>query len=108
VPNILASEAYLDNGAIFILWDEGSYDFSDGPIGCLVLSPLAKGNGYSNAVYYSHSSMLRTLQDIFGVQRYLRDAANATALNDLFFDMNLTSARRLTNGQFEFTIAGAI
>src|SRR5438034_4823387 len=36
VPRILASQAYTNNGAIFILWDEGSYDFSDGPLGCIV------------------------------------------------------------------------
>ncbi len=36
VPTILASQAYLNNGALFITWDEGAS--GDGPIGMIVLS----------------------------------------------------------------------
>jgi hypothetical protein len=53
----------------------------------IVISPLAKGNAYTNSIAYSHSSDLRTLQEIFGVasrEGYLGDAANATSLTDLF------------------------
>ncbi|MEO8611830.1 MAG: alkaline phosphatase family protein [Chloroflexota bacterium] len=81
VPPILDSAAYKTNGVIFIAWDEG--EGSDGPIGMIVLSPDAKA-GYSNDIAYSHSSLLRTLQAIFGVQPWLGDAANATDLSDLF------------------------
>ena len=81
VPKILASQAYQDNGALFITWDEGDPD--DGPIGMIVLSPLAKIN-YSNSIYYTHSSTLRTMQEIFGVRPFLRDAATAADLSDLF------------------------
>ena len=49
VPAIQRSEAYLDGGAIFILWAEGAG--SDGPIGMMVLSPLAKGHGYANDLW---------------------------------------------------------
>lgn len=82
LPLILGSRAYRDNGAIFITWDEGAHG-SDGPIGMIVLSPLAKVN-YANSIYYTHSSTLRTMQEIFGVRPFLRDAAKATDLNDLF------------------------
>jgi hypothetical protein len=51
----------------------------------VVVSPLAKAN-YSNSIYYTHSSTLRTMQEIFGVRPFLRDAANATDLSDLFAD----------------------
>ena len=37
-------------------------------------------------IAYTHSSTLRTLQEIFGVQPFLGDAANATDLSDLFSD----------------------
>jgi hypothetical protein len=50
----------------------------------IVLSPLAKGNGYHNAMAYTHSSTLKSMQEIFGVMPFLRDAANATDLSDLF------------------------
>ena len=82
VPKILASKAYQEGGALFIMWDEGD-DGTDGPIGMIVLSPFAKPN-YSNNVRYTHSSTLKTLQEIFGVTPLLRDAANATDLSDLF------------------------
>ena len=82
VPMILNSQAYKDGGVLFITWDEASDD--DGPIGLIVLSPDAKGGGYANKVHYTHSSLLRTIQEIFGVTPYLGGAANATDLRDLF------------------------
>ena len=84
LPTILSSRAYRDNGAVFITWDEGALG-SDGPIGMIVLSPLAKVN-YANSIHYTHSSTLRTMQVIFGVRPFLRDAAMATDLSDLFAD----------------------
>jgi len=82
VPKILASQAYANNGALFILWDEA--ETGDGPIGMIVLSPKAKGEGYQNSIHYTHSSTLRTIEEIFGVTPMLGDAANATDLSDLF------------------------
>jgi phosphatidylinositol-3-phosphatase len=83
VPKILASTAYINNGALFITWDEGSAG-SDGPIGMIVLSPLAKGGGYSNGVSYTHSSFLRTAMEVFNVGPLLGDASNSVSLSDLF------------------------
>jgi phosphatidylinositol-3-phosphatase len=82
VPAILGSRAYKDGGALFITWDEG--EGRDGPIGLIVLSPYARGGGYSNSVAYTHSSTLRTVEEIFGLSPMLRDAANANDLSDLF------------------------
>jgi phosphatidylinositol-3-phosphatase len=91
VPVILQSDAYKNNGALFILWDEAedSGEFADGPIPMFLLSPLAKGGGkapYSNTIHYSHSSTLKTIQEIFGVGPLLGDAANPKTndLSDLF------------------------
>jgi hypothetical protein len=50
----------------------------------IVLSPLAKGGGYSNSIHYTHSSTLSMIQEIFNVGPLLGDAANATDLSDLF------------------------
>jgi hypothetical protein len=83
VPKILQSDAYKNNGLLIITWDEGASS-SDGPIGMIVLSPLAKGGGYHNALHYTHSSTVRTLQKIFGVGPLLGGAANALDLSDLF------------------------
>jgi hypothetical protein len=82
IPNILNSQAYANGGVLFITWDEGKS--GDGPIGMMVLSPNAKGSGYSNSIYYTHSSLLRTIQEIFGATPFLGDATQATDLSDLF------------------------
>ena len=82
VPRILNSAAYRNGGALFVTWDES--EGGDFPIGMIVLSPFAKGGGYSNNVSYTHSSMLRTAEEIFSVTPLLGAAANATDLGDLF------------------------
>jgi len=82
VPAILASSAYQNGGVLFITWDEAAS--GDGPIPTIVLSPLAKGNGYSNTTYYDHGSMLRTIQEIFSVKPLLGDAKKQTDLSDMF------------------------
>src|SRR5205085_7157486 len=84
LPKILASQAYKQGGAVFITWDEGNNATDDGPIGMIALSPAARGNGYFNNGYYARSSLLLTLQEIFGVGPLLGDAPNATDLSDLF------------------------
>jgi hypothetical protein len=83
VPKIQASSAYKNGGAIFITWDEG--EGNDGPIAMIVASPLGKASGYSNTIHYTHSSTLRTMEEIFNLSPFLGDAANATDLSDLFF-----------------------
>jgi phosphatidylinositol-3-phosphatase len=82
IPLIQESHAYQQGGIIFITWDEGEGD--DGPIGLLMLSPYAKGRGYTNTIHYTHSSLLRTVQELYGVTPLLGDAAHATDLSDLF------------------------
>jgi hypothetical protein len=82
VPAILNSAAYKKDGVLFITWDEANE--GDGPIGMIVLSPFAKGGGYSNTIHYTHGSTLRTLEEIFGVSPFLGDAGQETDLKDLF------------------------
>jgi len=87
VPKILASQAYKNNGVLFIVWDEGDESLlgkaSDGPMPFLVMSPKAKA-GYASQTKLTHSSMLRSVQEIFGVTPLLRDAQNATNLSEFF------------------------
>lgn len=84
VPTILNSSAYKNGGALFITWDEAAT--GDGPIGMIVLSPFAKGKGYSNSIHYDHSSTLKTMEEIFGVTTLLGHAGDAGTndLSDLF------------------------
>jgi hypothetical protein len=100
VPMIMSSPAYR-NSVIILWWDESEDDGepNDNPddfnhtIGEIVISPFAHPNEgglpYASSIPYSHSSDLRTMQEIFHVRAngsspYLGDAVNATDLSDLF------------------------
>jgi hypothetical protein len=95
IPAIMASNAYKNHGAIIIWFDESEQDaVGDNPdnldhtIAEIVISPRAHENvgglPYASSVFYTHSSDLRTMQEIFRVGPLLGDAVNANDLSDLF------------------------
>ena len=96
IPAIMASNAYKNHGAIIIWFDESEGDGVAGDnaddfnhtIGEIVISPRAHANvggfPYASPVFYTHSSDLRTMQEIFRVGPLLGDAVNANDLSDLF------------------------
>jgi hypothetical protein len=96
VPAIMASEAYKNHGVIVIWFDESESDGVSGDdpdnfshtIPEIIISDRAHANvnglPYASSVNFTHSSDLRTWQNIFHVGPYLGDAANATDLSDLF------------------------
>lgn len=68
IPKIMVSPAYKDNGVIIVWTDETeSTDDTNTTLPFVVISPLAKGNAYASSLPYSHSSMLKTMDEIFGV-----------------------------------------
>jgi phosphatidylinositol-3-phosphatase len=90
VPKIQASSQYQNGGALLITFDEAESTILGGnaccilancPIGLIALSPLAKV-GYKNNLAYDHSSLLKSLQEIFGSSPLLGHAADA-GVNDL-------------------------
>ena len=87
VPKIMASQAYKNNGAIVIWYDETeSGDTTSFTVPEIVISPLAKGNAYNSTLAYTHSSDLKSMQELFGVSApgggFLGDA-NTPGTNDL-------------------------
>ena len=78
------------------------------PLGMIVLSPLARGGGYFNNIHYTHSSTLRTFQEIFGVTPLLGDAVKATDLSDLFSQFRFSSVVKLPGGAMQLTATGVI
>jgi hypothetical protein len=96
IPVIMASDAYKNHGVIILWWDESEGDGVAGDnadnfshtVPEIIISKRAHKNvdglPYASSVNYTHSSDLRTLQNIFHVGPYIGDAANATDLSDLF------------------------
>ncbi len=94
VPMLMASKAYKRNGVIVLWWDES--EGGDTPAETLPFIVISKdahrnvaGKPYSNNIRYSHSSFLRTMQEIFEVDPthgypWLGDAAVANDVADLF------------------------
>lgn len=84
VPQIMASQAFQNNGVIVIWTDETEGSNADAFTTTLmeiVISPLAKGNAFKVTDNLTHSSHLATLQEIYKVAAtttsgYLNDAAN--------------------------------
>jgi len=68
VPEIMASKAYQNNGAIIIWWDESEGgDGTNFTLPEIIISPLAKGNAYASSVLLNHSSDIKTMEEIFGL-----------------------------------------
>jgi phosphatidylinositol-3-phosphatase len=98
IPMIMASQAYRDHGAIIIWWDESESDgvAGDNPddlthtIGEIVVSPEAHPNEgglpFASDVFLTHSSDLRSMQEIFHVTKpfFVGDAIHANDLRSLF------------------------
>jgi phosphatidylinositol-3-phosphatase len=83
LPEIMASKAYRDNGVIVLWWDEtegadtGGYSIPE-----IIISPLAKGNAYASSVSLTHSSDLKTWEEVFGLPL----ANNPIPANETNFD----------------------
>jgi hypothetical protein len=81
VPAILGSKAFAAGGALFVVWDfaPAGYD----PVGFIALSAKARP-GFAGSTKLTHSSTLRSVEEIFGVTPLLGDAANATDVEGMF------------------------
>jgi hypothetical protein len=81
LPQILDSAQYKQGHVVlFIATDEARN--GDGPIPFLALGHGVK-RGYKNEIRYTHSSLLRTLEETFGVGPRLGHAASSNDLKDL-------------------------
>jgi len=96
VPIIMASDAYKNHGVIILWWDESESDAVAGDNGDdfnhtiaeIIISNRAHRNvnglPYASPLNFTHSSDLRTMQEIFHAGPLLGDAANSNDLSDLF------------------------
>ncbi|HVH64770.1 MAG TPA: alkaline phosphatase family protein [Candidatus Acidoferrum sp.] len=88
VPSITASSAFQNGGVLFITWDEGAtgagccgYAFG-GQVVTLVIAPNGIA-GFSSTINETHYSLLRTIEDSWGMAA-LAGAANAAAMAEYF------------------------
>jgi hypothetical protein len=81
IPQLMATEAYKNNGAIIIWMDEtegANRDDTNHTLMEIVISPLAKGNAYVSTIEYNHSSDIKTMEEIFQLGGYLNNALPPT------------------------------
>jgi hypothetical protein len=82
VPTILASPAcVLDSCLVAVTWDED--DGSSGNHVLTVFAGSAARSGVSSNVAYNHYSLLRTIEDAFGLPTQTANDANAQPMTDL-------------------------
>jgi hypothetical protein len=91
VPLIQQSSAFGPNDVIIVVYDEderagglaGKNGFGEGGhVVCAILSPLVKPASYDSVFY--HYSLLRTLEDGFGLSDYVGYANDVSAINEIW------------------------
>ena len=81
VPQLMATEAYKNNGAILLWMDETegtNRDDGNHTIMEILISPLAKGGAYVSTVEFNHSSDIKTMEELFQLGGYLNNTIPAT------------------------------
>jgi hypothetical protein len=91
VPKIEASPAFGSDGVIVITYDEDQREDglaekngfgSGGPVVCAILSPLVRPGEYAGTHY--HYSLLRTLEDGFGLNHYVGHADDVGPISEIW------------------------
>src|SRR5438128_3700511 len=91
IPKIEASPAFGSDGVIIVTYDEDEragglakkWGFGQGGhVVCAILSPLANPGSYAGA--FNHYSLLRTLEDGFGLSGYAGYANDVTAISTIW------------------------
>ena len=88
VPKILAAPNYRDGRtAIFIVWDEGN---SGNLVPAIVISPYTATKTISGTAF-DHYALLKTTEQLLGIQTQLGSAAAATSMLPAFFSGAVSS-----------------
>jgi acid phosphatase len=83
VPRITGSAAWHDGGTLFVTFDEGVASTTPpNRIATIVSSPLVPA-GTTSDVPHDHYSLLRTVQNAFGLD-CLEDSCSANTLGEFF------------------------
>ena len=84
LPKVESSPAFGSNGTIIVTWDEGS----DPPLSPRHVVMAVMGTSVKPGTYaggpFTHYSLLRTLEDGFGLTHHLAKAAKAKPINQIW------------------------
>jgi hypothetical protein len=85
LPEVLASPEYASGTtAVFITWDEDDYESVDSQhIATLVVAPSTPA-GTASATRFDHYSLLRTTEEMLGLQTFLGAASTAPSMRGAF------------------------
>ena len=90
LPQVIRSPAFA-NTVIFIVWDESAkigYQITntnpDYNVLLIAVSPYSKKGSVDNTTFYSHYSLIATIEKIYGLGNLGRNDVAANVLNDLF------------------------
>ncbi|HWD73171.1 MAG TPA: alkaline phosphatase family protein [Actinomycetota bacterium] len=81
VPQLLGTLG--PDGALFLVWDEGTSNTQGGGQVTMVAAGSGVKKGYRSSLPYDHYSLLRTIEDAWGLP-LLGNSAAATPMADLF------------------------
>ncbi|HLG86120.1 MAG TPA: alkaline phosphatase family protein [Alphaproteobacteria bacterium] len=85
IPEIMASQAYKDNGMIEIWFDESEGgDTSAYTIPEIIISPLAKGNGFDVTEALTHSADVLSIEELFQLDACLGASCSSPDLSAFF------------------------
>lgn len=85
IPQIQASPGYQNDGAIFLMFDEGSTRVfgAAADLPTIVLSPRLVSKGFVSNTRYDHQSYVATMEDIFKLPR-LATTMDAVPMSEFF------------------------
>ena len=84
IPRIVASPAFGKNDVVFVTFDEwGDFTPHDKRVTFVAVGPHVRP-GSVDAGHYTHYSLLRTLEDGYGLHHYLGGAATATTIKGIW------------------------
>jgi phosphatidylinositol-3-phosphatase len=83
VPRILNSDAWRQDGVLFITWDEGKTKIGGGGMVPLIVISSRVQSGFQSSLPHTHYSLLRTIQDAWGL-KCLENSCSANNLTEFF------------------------
>ena len=125
IANLPQLLAYLQahDGVLFITMDEGSTSSASslsgcchggpggqvgfgGQVGLLALGPMVAA-GRSVTTQYDHASLLRTEEDLLGINTYINNAASSSPMADIWTSANVAGVQTQTTSSSSSSSGGA-